>query len=77
MGSTLQPDILYTDTVVPGTALSKSLYSGNLLLSDEELFKVHIPPLTKFCPETPCGVKRSYAKNFRNRNCGFPTIKLF
>ena len=38
MGSTLQPNILYTDTVVPGTALSKSLYSKNLLLSDEELF---------------------------------------
>ena len=40
-------------------------------------FKVHIPPLTKFRPETPCGVKRSHAKNFRNRNCGFPTIKHF
>ena len=39
--------------------------------------KVHIPPLTKFCPETPCGVKTSDAKNFLNRNCGFPTIKLF
>ena len=39
--------------------------------------KVHIPPLTKFCPETPYGVKRSHAKNFQNRNCGFPTIKLF
>ena len=39
--------------------------------------KVHIPPLTKFRPETPCGVKRSHAKNFRNRNCDFPTIKLF
>ena len=39
--------------------------------------KVHIPPLTKFRPETPCGVKRSHAKNFRNQNCGFPTIKLF
>ena len=24
--------------------------------------KVHIPPLTKFRPETPCGVKRSHAK---------------
>ena len=36
--------------------------------------KVHIPPLTKFRPETPCGVKRSDAKNFRNRNCGFPVI---
>ena len=39
--------------------------------------KVHIPPLTKFCPETPYRVKRSHAKNFQNRNCGFPTIKLF
>ena len=39
--------------------------------------KVHIPPLMKFRPETPCGVKRSHAKTFRNRNCGFPTIKLF
>ena len=39
--------------------------------------KVHIPPLTKFRPETPCGVKRSHAKNFWNRNCGYPTIKLF
>ena len=38
MGSTLQPNILYTDTVVPGTALLKSLYSGNLLPSHEELF---------------------------------------
>ena len=32
------------------------------------LLKVHIPPLTKFRPETPCGVKRSHAKNFRNRS---------
>ena len=41
------------------------------------LLKVHIPPLTKFRPETPYGVKTSHAKNFQNRNCGFPTIKLF
>ena len=30
-------------------------------------FKVHIPLLTKFRPENPCGVKRSHAKNFWNR----------
>ena len=29
--------------------------------------KVHIPSLTKFRPENPCRVKRSHAKNFRNR----------
>ena len=40
------------------------------------LIKVHVPPLTKFCPETLYGVKRSHAKNFQNWNCGFPTIKL-
>ena len=40
-------------------------------------FKVHIPPLTKFRPETPYGVKRSHPKSFQNRNCGFPTIKFF
>ena len=44
---------------------------------EKQHVKVHIPPLTKFRPETPCGVKRSHAKNFRNRNCGFPTIKHF
>ena len=44
---------------------------------DWRWFKVHIPPLTKFRPETPCGVKRSHAQNFRNRNCGSSTIKLF
>ena len=39
--------------------------------------KVHITPLTKFRPENPCGVKRSHAKNFRNRTWRFPTIELF
>ena len=42
---------------------------------DPHVFKVHIPPLAKFRPETPYGVKRSHAKDFQNRNCGFPTIK--
>ena len=28
------------------------------------IVKVHITPLTKFRPENPCGVKRSYTKNF-------------
>ena len=41
------------------------------------IFKVHIPPLTKFRPENSCRVKRSHAKNFRNRTQRFPTIKLF
>ena len=51
MGSTLQPNILYTDTVVPGTELSKSLYSGNLLPSDEELFNKedNVSSLRHYC----------------------------
>ena len=51
-------------------------YIDDLISFNNKRFKVHIPPLTKFCPETPYGVKRSHAKNFQNRNCGFPTIKL-
>ena len=39
-----------------------------------ETFKVHITPLTKFCSETPYGVKTLHAKYFQNRNCGFPII---
>ena len=54
------------------------VYSFYNVENDEKThLKVHIPPLTKFRPETPYGVKRSHAKNFQNRNCGFPTIKLF
>ena len=64
-----------TATVKMKTVMMKIL----MKIYDEVLkvIKVHIPPLTKFRPETPCGVKRSHAKNFWNRNCGFPTIKLF
>ena len=61
----LIPDLDYSIPLIPHSKLKLSC------------LKVHIPPLTKFRPETPCGVKRSHAKNFRNRNCGFPTIKLF
>ena len=52
-------------------------WEGRLLSGVAKKLKVHIPPLTTFRPETPYGVKRSHAKKFRNRNCGFPTIKLF
>ena len=49
----------------------------NSWLKIRNFLKVHIPPLTKFRPQTPYGVKTSHAKNFQNRNCGFPTTKLF
>ena len=40
-------------------------------------FKVHIPPLTKFRPETPCGVKRSRAKSSGIGIVVFPQLSFF
>ena len=49
-------------------------WSRPLGLCHWKLLKVHTPRLTKFRPETPYKVKRSDAKNFQNRNSGFPTL---
>ena len=71
---------------LPIQAARVSNISVNILLrslnfSIMQLFflelKVHITPQTKFRPESPCKVKRSHTKNFRNRTCRFPTIEVF
>ena len=45
--------------------------------SPQFLVKVHIPPLKKFCPETPMGSKDHMRKIFRIGIVVFPQLSFF